>query len=95
MPRPVDHGRVRIGADQRVGIINTLAVAQHALGQVLEIDLMDDADARGDDFERFKGLPAPLKKLIALAVALEFEIEIFLKRVSSSREIHLDRMIDG
>ena len=46
----IDHGRVRIGADERVGIEDLISIrfrlpAQHALGEIFEIDLMHDADA--------------------------------------------------
>ena len=75
----VDHGGVRIGADERVGIINRLAVdlgGEDALGEVLEIDLVDDADAGRDDLEGLERLLAPLEEFVALAVAGEFEFEV-------------------
>ena len=41
----VDHGGVRVGADEGVGV--RLAVADHdRAGQVLDVDLVDDAGAR-------------------------------------------------
>ena len=92
----VDHGRVRIGADERVGIINRLAVdrgGEHALGEIFEIDLMDDADARRHDLEGLERLHAPLEKLVALAVALEFQFQIALQRVGRAGEIHLHGVI--
>ncbi len=49
---------------------------KHTLGEIFEIDLMDDADARRHDFERVERLHAPFQKLVALAIALEFDFEI-------------------
>ena len=82
----VDHGGVRIGADERVGIINRLAVdrgGEDALGEVLEIDLVDDADAGRDDLEGLERLLAPLEEFVALAVAVELEFEIARHRVGA------------
>ncbi len=41
----VDHRRVRIGPDQRVGVVDAVR-GQHALGEVFQIDLVHDTDAR-------------------------------------------------
>ena len=40
----IDHRRMRIGPDQRVGEINVVTL-KNALCQVLEINLVNDADA--------------------------------------------------
>src|SRR4029077_17580874 len=71
----IDHGGVGIGADERIGIVDAILL-QHALGEVFEIHLVHDADARGHDAESLKGLLAPLEELVTLAIALEFEIKI-------------------
>ena len=71
----VDHGGVRIGADERVGIIDAVLL-EHALGEVFEIHLVHDADAGRHDAEGLERLLAPLEELVALAVALEFELEV-------------------
>ena len=84
----VDHGGVGIGADERVGIINRLAVdlgGEDALGEVFEIDLVDDADAGRHDLEGLERLLAPLEKFVALAVAVELEFEIADHRVGRCR----------
>ena len=44
----VDHRRVRVGADERVGIPDAVLL-QHAAREVLEIHLVHDADARRHD----------------------------------------------
>ena len=84
----IDHGGVGIGAHERVGIVDA-ASTQNALGEVLEVDLMDDANARGNDLEGVEGLHAPLEELVALAVAGELQIEVLLQRVTGAGEIHL------
>ena len=88
----IDHGGVGIGAHQRVGIIDT-ARAQDALGQVFQVDLVDNADARRDDLEGVEGLHAPLEELVAFAVAGELQVEVLLERVTGAGEIHLHRMV--
>ena len=70
-----------------------LRFAQHALGEIFEIHLMHDADARRHDAESLERLLAPLEKLVALAVALEFQFEIQAQGLRRSEEIHLHRVI--
>jgi hypothetical protein len=55
---------------------------------------VDDADARRDDLEGVEGLHAPLEELVALAVALEFEIEVLREGVGAAGEIHLHGVVD-
>ena len=54
---------------------------------------MDDADAGRHDLERVERLHAPFEKLVALAVAPEFHVQIFLHRIRAAREIHLHRVV--
>ena len=71
--KPVDHGRVGVGADECVGEGGQLAIEFTRLnqwGQVLEVDLVDDSGARWDGPEVVKGLLGPAQELIALAVSL-------------------------
>ncbi len=89
----VDHRGVRIGSDQRVGIVDA-ALVEHALGEVLEVDLVDDTDAGRHDLEGVERLHAPLEELIALAVAGELEVEVLGQRVGVPGEINLDRVVD-
>src|SRR5690606_11512539 len=69
----VDHRGVRVGADEGVGVVE-VALMQHALGEVLKVHLMDNADARRDNAEGLKSLLAPLEELVALAVPLELHV---------------------
>ena len=75
----VDHRRVRIGADQRIWIEGAAAVPHH-LGQVLEIDLVNDAGGGGDNPEVVECGLAPLQEFVALVVALELQLAVDLKR---------------
>ena len=66
---------------------------QHAFGEIFEIDLVDDADAGRHDLERVERLHAPFEKLVALAIAPEFHLQIFLHRIRAAGKIHLHRMV--
>ena len=97
-PQAVDHGGVGIGTDQRVRIGEGLAVVvglgQHALGQILQIDLMDDAGTRRHDPEVIESLLPPAQELIALLVALELDLGIEIQGVGDAVMIHHHRVID-
>jgi hypothetical protein len=76
----VDHGGVAVGAHQGVGVIQA-ALQVHAARQVFQIHLVHDAKARRHDAKGVKGLHAPFHELVALAVALEFELHVEVQRV--------------
>ena len=92
----VDHRRVRIGADERVGIENCRLPfrAEHALGEIFEVHLVHDADARRNELESLERLLPPFQKLVALAVALEFHVHVQLQGLGRAGEIDLHRVID-
>ena len=95
----VDHRRVRVGADQRVGIGQGWAgsvsfVDEHHPGQVLEVDLVDDAGVGRDDAEVVEGLLAPAQERVALLVALELELGVALERRRGPEGVDLDRVVD-
>ena len=90
---PVDHRRVRVGADQRVGIQHVVLVPYH-LGEVLEVDLMDDPGRRGDDAEVVERTLSPLEKLVALAIAPEFPFAVDRQRHAAVEGVDLHRVID-
>ncbi len=82
---PVDHCRVRIGADQGVWKIKRrirpgCRSRQHALRQVFEVHLVHNANTGRDELECLEGLLSPLEKLVAFPVALEFHIQIQFER---------------
>ena len=88
----VDHGGVRIRAHQGIRVEGAI-LFQHALGEVLEVHLMHDADARRHHLERVEGLLAPLQELVALAVAMEFEVQVALQRGAGASVIHLHAVV--
>ncbi len=70
----VDHGGVRVGADERVGIGGDVAVGvrrggEDDAGEVFEVDLVADAHAGRHGGEVVEGGLAPLEEGVALAVA--------------------------
>ncbi len=89
----IDHGGVRIGADQRVGIIDT-AFFMHATREVFEVYLVHDAHARRHDLERVEGLHAPLHELIAFLVALEFQFHVQVECILRAIVVDLHRVVD-
>ena len=60
------------------------AVVPHDLGEVLEVDLVDDAGRRRHDAEVVEGALAPLQELVALVVALELALAVDLQRHAAS-----------
>ena len=79
----VDHRRVAVGADERVGNATApfaILADEDALGQVLEVDLVNDAGARRHNAEVVERLLAPAEELVALAVALELEFDVQVER---------------
>ena len=89
----VDHGGVRVGADAGVGVGDAAALEHHA-GQVLDVDLVHDAGARGDDLEVVERGLAPAQELVALTVALVLELDVLLERVGAAEDVGDDRVVD-
>ena len=89
----VDHRRVRIGPDQRVGVVDAIR-GQHALGEIFQIHLVDDADAGRDDLEGLERLLAPFEKLVAFAVALELHFEVLPHGLGGAEKVYLHGMVD-
>ena len=92
----IDHGGVAVGANQRVGVVQRLgsaALDMHTAREVFEVDLVHDAKARRHHAKSVKGLHAPLEELVALAVALEFELHVQVHRVGAAVVIHHHRMV--
>ena len=89
----VDHRRMAVGADQRVRIAHAVVRLVHAGRQVLEVDLVHDADARRHHLEGVESLHAPFHELVALLVALEFELLVQVERVLRAVVIDLHRVV--
>ncbi len=80
----VDHGGVRIGADQGVGVGEFAArgfVRENDAGQAFDIDLVDYAGVGRHDFEVAERRLAPSQEHVALAVAAELDFIVMLQRV--------------
>ena len=101
----VDHGGVRVGADQRVrigdlggdGLPSTLTLSLRGpdrLRQIFEIDLMADAGAGRHDAEILERVLRPFQELVALLVLLVFLLDVLLERVLVAEEIDRHRMVD-
>ena len=66
----------------------------HGLRQVLEVDLVADAGARGHDREVVEGRLAPLEEGVALAVALVLERDVVGQRLRGAELVDDDRVVD-
>ena len=89
----VDHRRVRVGADERVGEGDAVAHLDDAR-EVLEVDLVDDAGVRRHDAEVVERALAPAEERVALAVALELELDVALDREPRRELVDLHRVVD-
>src|SRR5512140_972580 len=93
----VDHGGVRIGADQCVGESERSTfneALKYHLGKVFQVDLVDDTGGRWNDAKVAEGFLTPLKEFVALPVALELDLRVALERFGSGKEIHLDGVVN-
>jgi hypothetical protein len=89
---------VRIGSDKGVGVCEKRAIglffSEDAPSEVLQVNLVDDADSWGDHSESFEGLLAPFEKLIAFAVSFKFILHIQHEGLLGAVDIDLDGVID-
>ncbi len=96
-PEAVDHRRVRVGADERIGIRQQAAVGlflEDDAREVLEIDLVDDAGVGRDDAEVLERVLAPAQERVALAVSGELEPGVEVGGVGLGVVIDLHRVVD-
>jgi len=89
---------VAVGADAGVGIGDDIAVRilgrPDGLRDIFQIDLMADAGAGGDRVEIGEGLAAPFQKVVALHVALIFNLDILLERLGRAEFVDHDAVVD-
>ena len=87
-----------IGADERVGVSEEgtvgLFFGKNATSEVLEINLVNDTDAWGNDAESLEGLLAPLKEFVAFAVTFKFVLHIQHEGLFGPVDVDLDGVID-
>jgi len=88
----VDHGRVAVGANQGIGVIESVFLVNTAR-EILEIYLMHDADARRHHPEGVERLHGPLHEGVALLVALELELHVEVERILDPVVVDLDGMV--
>jgi hypothetical protein len=92
-PEAVDHGGVRVGADQCVGI-QVAVLLQDAAREKLEVHLVANAKARRDDSQAGKGLRAPLEESVPFMVAAELRLRVEAQRIAAPEVIDLHGVID-
>ena len=90
---PVHHRGVRVGADERVGEGPAVSLLDHA-GQELEVHLVDDPRSGRHDLEVAEALLPPAQECVALAVALELELDVADERAARAEDVHLHRVVD-
>ena len=88
----VDHGRVRIGPDESVRIKDSV-FGKDPFGEVLEVHLVHDPDARRYHGESLEGLLTPFEEFITLAVANELDRHVAVEGGLRTGEIDLDRVV--
>ncbi len=91
---PVDHGGVRVGADQRVGVGLAVTAREHHPGQVLEVDLVADPRIRRHDLQLLERALAPSEELVALGVALELQLRVAGEGVRPAVRVGDHRVVD-
>ena len=89
----VDHRRVRVGPDERVGERDAVPLVDDAREE-LEVHLVDDPGARRDDLEVVEGVLPPAQEGVALAVPLELELGVAEDREAVRELVHLHRVVD-
>ena len=88
---------MRVGADERVGIGDWLAVdfrGEDDAGEIFEIDLVADAHAGRHGGEVAEGRLAPLEEGVTLAVALELEQRVGVVGRGRAVLVHLHGVVD-
>ena len=69
-------------------------VSQRYRRDLLQMNLMDDAGARGKHCEPVKGLFGPFQEAITFGITLELALEVFFFGVRRPGQVDLQRMID-
>ena len=97
----VDHRRMAVGADQRVGEgdLDRLAVAflfrrPDGLREIFEIDLVANAGAGRHDAKVGEPLLAPFQEPIALLVLFVLARHVLAERLAGAEIVDDDRMVD-
>src|SRR5579863_8465818 len=86
-----------VGPDEGVGVGNALAggfVNEDDAGEILEIDLVNNAGVGRDDREIAESGLSPAEERVALLVALELEEGIHVERTGGAEFIDLHGVVD-
>ncbi len=89
----VHHRRVRVGADQGVEVGDAVVFEDDAR-EVLEVDLVTDAHARGHDPELLEGALGPLQERVALDVALVLDDDVLVEALGGTGALQDHRVVD-
>ena len=95
--QPVDHRRVAVRAHHAVRHRHHHAVDLahgHDVGQVLQVDLVDDARGGRHHAKPVKRLLTPTEELVPFEVALELTVGVDAQGIGRAERIHLNRMVD-
>ncbi|MNS84029.1 hypothetical protein D3C72_1178410 [compost metagenome] len=93
----IDHGGVRVGADQRVGErvgAAVLILGPHRAAEVFEVDLVTDAGTRRHHAEIVESALAPTQEGVTFAIALHFDIDVLLERAGGGELVDHHRVVD-
>ena len=94
---PVDHRRVGVRPDDRVRERDAAALVRAIRddgGQVLQVDLVDDAGARRDHAQVPEGRLRPAQELVALAVALVLALHVEREGAGPAPGVDLHGVVD-
>ena len=93
----IDHGGVGVGANEGIGVGFELVAVGHGAnhaGKILDVDLMADAGVWRNDFEIAEGVLSPAEELVALDVALKFELGVEAEGIEFTEAVDLDGVVD-
>ena len=96
-PSAVDHGGMRIRANQRIRERKRFAVrcrVKHDARKIFQVHLMANARIGRNDFEIVERRLSPAQESVAFDVALEFEFGVERERHVGTRLVHLHRVVD-
>ena len=92
--KSIDHGRVRVSANNGIGVEDTVLLKDYP-GEPLKIHLMYDTVSRWDDSEVLEGFLTPLEEGKALFVPVEFDLFIAVLGILCPGDVNLNGVIDN
>ena len=94
-PEPIDHRRMRVGADQRVRVGTSAdLVDEDRACEVFEVDLVHDPGVGRHDREVVERALPPAQERVALLVALELSLRVVSERVTRAEGVDLHGVVD-